>query len=253
MVPEDRKKQILELLEQHGYLTVEELSRSLYASLPTVRRDLKAMDEEGLIRRMHGGASHISSSRREFPFDLRSRTCMEEKKIIAGLAARLITDDDHLFIDTGSSCYIMAELLDPNLSLTVVTNCIPTIQTLSEKNRISIECPCGHYNNRHRSICGEDAAKFIDTRYAHYYFASATGISLENGVNTLTSMDVEVKRAMNRNAEKTVLLMDHSKIGRSHFYKAFDISDIDILISDQALPKSLEDCCRQEKVEIITP
>ena len=66
-------------------------------------------------------------------------------------------------------------------------------------------------------------------------------------------MDVEVKRAMNRNAEKTVLLMDHSKIGRSHFYKAFDISDIDILISDQALPKSLEDCCRQEKVEIITP
>ena len=106
---------------------------------------------------------------------------------------------------------------------------------------------------RHRSICGEDAAKFIDTRYAHYYFASATGISLENGVNTLTSMDVEVKRAMNRNAEKTVLLMDHSKIGRSHFYKAFDISDIDILISDQALPKRLEDRCRQEKVEIITP
>lgn len=238
---------------QHGYLTVEELSRSLYTSLPTVRRDLKSMDEEGLIRRMHGGASHISSSRREFPFDLRSRTCMEEKKIIASLAAKLITDDDSIFIDTGSSCYIMAQLLDSNLSLKVVTNCLPTIQILSEKNRITIECPSGQYNNRHRSICGEDAAKFIDTRYAHYYFASASGLSLENGVNTLTSMDVEVKRAMNSNSEKTVLLMDHSKIGRSCFYKAFDISDIDILISDQPLPSELESRCRKEQVSIITP
>ena len=144
-------------------------------------------------------------------------------------------------------------ITQPSFSCPVVTNCLPTIQILSEKNRISIECPSGQYNNRHRSICGEDAAKFIDTRYAHYYFASASGLSLENGVNTLTSMDVEVKRAMNRNAEKTVLLMDHSKIGRSCFYKAFDISDIDILISDQPLPRDLEARCRKDQVSIITP
>ena len=253
MVPEDRKKQILQLLEQHGYLTVEEIARALYASLPTIRRDLRSMDEEGIIRRMHGGASHISSGRKEFPFDLRSRTYMNEKRTISQLALSLLSGDEHLFIDTGSSCYIMAEMLDPNLSLTVLTNCIPTLQILSQKNRMTIECPCGVYNTRHRAICGEDAARFIDGRFADYYFASASGISLVNGVNTLTSMDVAVKRAMNRNAAKTVLLMDHSKIGKSYFYKAFEIADIDIIISDRPLPGDIEDRCKEEHVKIITP
>ena len=253
MVPEDRKKQILQLLEQHGYLTVEEIAQSLYASLPTIRRDLRSMDEEGIIRRTHGGASHISSSRKEFPFDLRSRTYLDEKRTIGQLALSLLSGNEHLFIDTGSSCYIMAEILDPNLPLTVLTNCIPTLQILSRKNQVKIECPCGEYNTRHRSICGDDAARFIDRRFADYYFASASGISLENGVNTLTPMDVAVKRAMNRNADKTVLLMDHSKIAKSHFYKAFEIADVDILISDRPLPGDMEEQCRKDHVEILTP
>ena len=80
MIPEDRKKQILHLLEKQNYLTVEEIAAKLYVSTPTIRRDLKAMDEEGIIRRTHGGASHISRERREFPFDLRNRTCIEERE-----------------------------------------------------------------------------------------------------------------------------------------------------------------------------
>ena len=253
MVPEDRKKQILELLEDRGYLTVEEIARSLYISPPTVRRDLKAMDEEGIIRRTHGGASHINSERKEFPFELRTRTCIEEKRIIGRLAAQLIKENDHLFIDTGSSCYAMVEALPADIGLTVLTNCIPTLQALSRRPRLILECPCGRYNPQHRSICGEEASRFIHTRYAHYYIASATGISVQNGVNLLSDMDLEVKRAMMSQADQTVLIMDHSKINKCYYYKAFDISDVDILITDRSLPDDLAEACRKKGVRVITP
>ncbi len=253
MVPEDRRKQILELLEDRGYLTVEEIARSLYISPPTVRRDLKAMDGEGIIRRTHGGASHVNSERKEFPFDLRNRTCIDEKRLIGLMAAELIKDNDHLFIDTGSSCYAMVEALPADIGLTVLTNCIPTLQALSQRPRLILECPCGRYNPQHRSICGEEASRFIHTRHAHYYIASATGISIQNGVNLLSDMDLEVKRAMMSQADKTVLLMDHSKIGKSYYYKAFDISDVDILITDRDLPADLARACKESGVRVITP
>ena len=253
MVPEDRKKRILHLLEEQNYLTVEEIAGKLYVSPPTIRRDLKAMDEEGIIRRTHGGASYISSERREFPFDLRNRTCIEEKRTLGRMAVELINDNDHLFIDTGSSCYAMVEALPSDLGLTVLTNCIPTLQILSQNPRLVLECPCGQYNSQHRSICGPDASRFIRTRYAHYYFASATGISAENGVSLLSSMDLEVKQAMMSKAKKTVLLMDHSKINKSYYYKAFEISDVDILITDRALPDNLDRICRENGVKVITP
>lgn len=253
MVPEDRKKQILELLEDRGYLTVEEIARSLYISPPTVRRDLKAMDEEGIIRRTHGGASHINSERKEFPFDLRNRTCIEEKRLIGRMAAELIKDNDHLFIDTGSSCYAMVEALPADIGLTVLTNCIPTLQALSRRPRLILECPCGRYNPQHRSICGAEASHFIHTRHAHYYIASATGISVQNGVNLLSDMDLEVKRAMMSQADQTVLLMDHSKIGKCYYYKAFDISAVDTLITDRGLPEDLARVCKENGVRVITP
>lgn len=211
------------------------------------------MDEEGIIRRTHGGASHISRERREFPFDLRNRTCIEEKRNIGRMAIKLIKDNDHLFIDTGSSCYAMAEALPEDLGLTVLTNCIPTLQVLSLNPKLVLECPCGQYNPQHRSICGSDASRFIHTRYAHYYFASATGISVKNGVSLLSPMDLEVKQAMMARAEKTVLLMDHSKINKSYYYKAFNISDIDILITDRSLPDDLIHICEKNEVQIIMP
>ncbi len=211
------------------------------------------MDEEGIIKRTHGGASHISSERREFPFDLRNRTCIEEKRMIGRIAVQLIRENDHLFIDTGSSCYAMAEALPQDITLTILTNCIPTLQSLSTRPGLTLESPCGRYDPQHRSICGGEASRFIHSRHAHYYMASATGVSAQNGVSLLSSMDLEVKRAMMANAEKTVLLMDHSKINKSYYYKAFDLSDVDILITDRKLPDDLAVACRQSRVKVITP
>ena len=87
MQPDDRKKEILEYLEKNQYMSVEELARAVFASEPTIRRDLAQMEREGLISRKRGGASFISSEKMNFPFAFRNRANIDKKNYIAGLAA----------------------------------------------------------------------------------------------------------------------------------------------------------------------
>ena len=225
MVPQERKNQILALLDSQGYMTVEELAERVFVSVPTIRRDLAALAEEGSVRRVHGGASHVSRETFEWPFDLRDRVNLPEKRVIGKLAAKLIEDGDHIFIDSGSTCHFMVEALDPGIHLTALSNCIPTIQALSAFRNVTIECPCGEYVPSHVSVFGIETADFIRTRYARYYFASATGIDLKTGVNVRTLMDMPVKKTMRERAEKMVLLMDHTKMGEANYYTVFRFSE----------------------------
>ena len=96
MIPQERRKQILSLLSSHGYMTVEELAERIYVSVPTIRRDLAALAEEGSVRRVHGGASHVSREAFEWPFDLRDRVNLPEKRVIGSLAAKLASETGKL-------------------------------------------------------------------------------------------------------------------------------------------------------------
>ncbi len=85
MIPENRKKQILAILKQHGYCSVEQLAQSVYVSLPTMRRDLTQLEQEGLIKRLHGGASYFKGDMPMMPFALRNQAMIKEKMRIGEL------------------------------------------------------------------------------------------------------------------------------------------------------------------------
>ena len=253
MIPQDRRKQILSLLRANGYMTVEELAEQMYVSVPTIRRDLSALDREGSVRRVHGGASHVSRESFEWPFDMRQRVYLSEKRTIGRLAAGLVKEGDHIFLDSGSTCRFVIEAFDPAIRLTALSNCVPSIQALANFPNITIECPCGEYVPSHVSIFGSETAAFIHTRYAQLYLASATGLDLKTGANLRTLMDLPVKRAMRERAEKMALLMDHSKFGEANYYHVFDFREIDILVTDRPLPEDIAERCAEAHVEVLTP
>ena len=248
---DERKKEILRLLSTRGYMTVEELAQHLYISEPTIRRDLRNLDREGVIKRIHGGASYIGRDTYEWPFDMRTRVNLTEKRKITKVAADLIGDGDHIFLDAGSTCSFLSEVLDPSLRITIVNNCFPTIQKLSENTHFTLECPCGQYVPSHVGIFGEEAELFIRKRHADYYFASAAGVNARSGVTVRALVEMSVKRAMLENADCMVLLVDHSKMGVNNYYQCFEISEIDILITDAPLPEDLAEACYKKGVEVI--
>ena len=247
----ERKEKILRLLAGRGYMTVEELAGQLYVSEPTVRRDLVSLAKEGAVRRIHGGASYIGRDTYEWPFDMRTRVNLTEKRRIAREAARLVGDGDHIFLDGGSTCSFLAETLDPSLRLTLLNNCFPTIRQLSENRHFTVECPCGQYVPSHVGVFGEETEMFIRRRHADYYFASAAGLDVRAGVTVRALVEMSVKRAMRENADCTVLLLDHSKMGVRNYYQVFSLAEIDILITDMPLPEDLLAQCAKEDVEVI--
>lgn len=251
MIPKERRNQILALLEIHGYMTVEQLAENIYVSVPTVRRDLNVLAKEGMIRRVHGGASHINAEYLEWPFEQRNRVHLDEKRRIGKAAAEMVVDGDHIFIDSGSTCYSMAHYLDPGLKITALTNCIPTLQELSRKPNVTVECPCGEYISSLVSIIGNESADYIKTRYARIYFASVSGMDVEIGFSDRTNMVTPIKKAMQKSADYTYLLMDHSKVFQKNYYRVFEFGDIDGIVTDQKLPPEMEEKCREHHVKIV--
>ncbi|MCR4890789.1 MAG: DeoR/GlpR family DNA-binding transcription regulator [Lachnospiraceae bacterium] len=248
---EDRKKEIRDLLSARGYMTVEELSKQLFVSVPTIRRDLNELSRKGLVKRVHGGASYVGKDSFEWSLDLRNRVNLGEKKRIGQKAAELIEDGNHLFLDAGTTCHFLARALKPSIKISVLTNSIPTMQKLSENKNIIIECPCGLYVPSHLGIFGDEAASFIQTRHADFYFATATGFHEETGVTLRTRLEISVKQAMRKNSDCMVLLLDHSKMGIKNYYHTFDFSQIDILITDAPLSASLAEKCADQGVDVI--
>ena len=151
----------------------------------------------------------------------------------------------------GSTCSYLAETLDPSLRLTLLNNCFPTIQKLSENRHFTVECPCGQYVPSHVGIFGEEAETFIRRRHADYYFDSAAGLDAQAGVTVRALVEMSVKRAMRENADCTVLLLDRSKMGVRNYYQVFALAEIDILITDAPLPAEIRAQCDAKGVDVI--
>lgn len=250
---EDRKGEIIKLLSTRGYMTVEELAEQLYVSGPTVRRCLQTLAEEGRIKRIHGGASYIGRDSYEWTLDMRSRVNPREKRVIGKLAAELVGEGNHIFLDAGSTCHFLAKELDPSMKMTVLTNSIPTIMELSGHKNCQIESPCGQYYPSHTSFFGEESAQFIRKRHADFYFATSTAVDSRNGVSVRSLVEVSVKQAMRDCADCMVLLMDHTKMETTDYYHLFDFSQVDILVTDAPLPDSMREACERYDVEVILP
>ena len=143
MVPEERKQQILTLLERKRYVTVEEFSKELFVSLPTVRRDLAALEQEGALTRTHGGASYNQAGTAVAPFILREKNNYEEKQIIGNIAAGLIENGDTLFISSSSTTLAMVRQLSPELHMQVLTNGMTMAQVIGQNPNANVYIPAG--------------------------------------------------------------------------------------------------------------
>lgn len=251
MVPEERRKQILDTLESRGYMTVEELARALFVSVPTVRRDLTALERENSVRRTHGGATYVDSRSRLWPLELRSHVQSEAKRRIGRLAAGLVQDGDMIFIDSSSTSLCLAEALRTRKTLKVVTNSLPVAQLLGEAEGVDVELPGGYYHHQSGSVFGDDACDFIARRFAKYSFISCAALDVNSGATNMSRLDISVKHAFQRQAQRLVLLADHTKIGVTKLYQVFSMREIDILVTDRPLPEDVQARCDALNITVI--
>ena len=253
MLALERQEEILDILSRNNSATVEELASMLYVSGATIRRDLRQMERQGLIKRSHGGAMPFKSTTEESAFALREQENIVAKKTIANLAAKLVKNGDSIFLDSSSTTGLTIPLLNNLQYLSVTTIGLRNALLLSQTNNIKIYIAGGQVHNHSNSIIGSDTIDYISRIHADVALISCAGVDLKAG---FTDGDIEqgkLKRQMKANSKKVVMLCDSTKFGNTFMCGDLTFGDVDYLITDKMPSKEYVTAIENAGCKIICP
>jgi len=260
MTPRERQAKILEMLRNRGYVSIDDLSNAVHVSTMTIRRDLDQLQAMALISRHYGGAalapSEHKSLRRhgldplagaslapaqydqEWPWPLREKVNFEAKEKIGRTAASFVKDDDVILMDAGTTTYQVARHLTQK-GLTVISNFLPILSLLSDRDNTTLIGIGGVLDKDNQWFTGPTVADALRRMNANLAIMATTCLSITRGLTNRKIGDSEIKRAMIETAERTILVMDSSKMNRHTLATVGPLQMIDTLVTDAGI--SLED------------
>jgi DeoR family fructose operon transcriptional repressor len=245
MYAPERQQEILRLARDGGRVDVISLAEEFQVTAETIRRDLKALDRAGLVRRVHGGA--IPAGRLDFEPDLAEResTAADEKDRIAKAALAELPMQGTVILDAGTTVARLAGIIPLEAELTVVTHSLPIAARLADHPGMQLHIVGGRVRHRTRAAVDAWALRAYGEIRADVVFVAANGFSAGHGLTTPDLAEAAVKRAAMTAARRVVLLADSAKHGQEHFARFGALSDVDLLITDTGL--SPEDATAMER------
>lgn len=250
MLAIDRKRRIIELLNEAGTIRTMEVADVLGVTDETVRKDFEALEKSGRLIRTHGGASRPQQVRDERPFTERQAVRREEKRAIARLAAARIQPNETIFLDASSTALTLTEFL-PDLPLTILTNALNVFTALADRPKLELISTGGYFDASSRSFFGLTAEKSLQRYNIHRMFFSGSGLHLSRGISESNARQAAFKERVVANAEDVVFLADHSKFGEKSSFFFADIQDLTCVITDKAADEEFVSGLREAGVEVI--
>lgn len=229
---EERKAQIVDYINRNAKATVAELCAYFNVSQATIRNDLRDLDNNGLISRVHGGAIANVSVSFERSVSENYGQHISEKKAIANAATKFIHDGDAIALDAGTTLYELAARLMAFRDLTIVTYDLKIAAWLTQNTDHTVILAGGMVRKGFHYITGESAIRTIRDLHVDTAFIGCNGADPEKGVTTPSIETASLKRIMMKNAKRTVLLTDSSKLGIVSFVHFADLKDIDFFLTD---------------------
>lgn len=252
MNAEGRRHLVLEALEERREVAVAALSQTAGVSEMTVRRDLEALEREGLLKRVHGGAVSAVSRGYEPPYALRSSREREIKRAIGERAATLVDDGDTIAVDVGTTTLELARSLSLADNLTVLTPSLRVAEVLTANPGIRTIVTGGIARHGELSLIGDLAERAFEQLHCDTAFLGAGGVDPRAGVTEFNLEDTRVKRAALASARRVVILADASKLGSVALASICPLDRVDVLVTDQGASHEVLDPIREMGVEVLT-
>jgi DeoR/GlpR family transcriptional regulator of sugar metabolism len=232
MLAEERRFQIREILTAQRTVTAAHLCDRLNVTAATIRRDLAALEQEGVLVRSHGGAvSRMSSTNFQPTYDALLRSESEEKRQIARAAEQFVLDGDTIFLEGSTTVFELARRLI-HRRLTVVTNSPTIVCELQRSPGVSIMCTGGDLQKDTFYLSGEWAQRALSEIRLDKAFLGVSAIDPQYGVSTAHHAEAQITRMVSKAAKTRIALVDHTKFGRQRFAFVGPVTDIDILVTD---------------------
>ena len=243
-----RHQEIVNLVQQHGYVSTEDLVEQFKVSPQTIRRDLNELADENKIRRHHGGAT-IPLSSVNTAYTTRKVMQLNEKDTIAEALAKHIPDGATLFIDIGTTPESVAKALVKNhKDLRVVTNNINVATILMANPDFKVILAGGEVRNRDGGIVGEATLDFIKQFRLDFGILGISGIDYDGSLLDFDYHEVRVKKAIIENSRSVYLAVDHTKFGRNAMVNLGSITELHMIITDQEPPEEIVTILKENEI-----
>ncbi|WP_336784456.1 DeoR/GlpR family DNA-binding transcription regulator [Paenibacillus sp. MMO-177] len=241
LIGEERKREILELINDAGKVQTNDLVKRFGVSSETIRRYLEELESENRLKRVYGGAVKMTLVYEELSHLKREVLRVEEKQRVGRAAAALVEDYDVIVIDDGSTTLQMIPYLLYKKNLTIITNSISGLNMILDyqnKDMFSgdVFFIGGKIDPRHYRISGSLAEKFMENFFVNKAFISIDGISPEQGITSFDSSRALLVQTMMQKSEQSIILTDSSKFGANRLYKIADLAQLDTVVCEVPLP-----------------
>lgn len=246
-----RQLEIMKVLQVRKSCSVIELAEHLDVSDETIRRDIRQLASTGAVEKIHGGVM-LPHNSLEPPFLSRLQEQRDEKQRIAKMAASLINDGETLLIDNGStSCYLAKELISFR-NLTIITNSTEVARELCSRNNNRVFMAGGEIRSDDSAAYGPTAVEFARQFTTHKAILSMGSIHARQGCLDFDLAEAEFKRAVIPQAEKVIVVADHTKFNRSGTIKVAGFNDIDKIVTDQMPSDDIVEKIGAQKILVAT-
>ncbi len=250
-IPAERQKKMIEYVESKTSAQIHELAEYFQVSEATVRRDLDELDQQGALRRTHGGAIKMDrSTSYEQQYSEKMLLMTEEKQRIAAHAAKLVHTGDTVIIDAGTTGFFIAQALAHHENLTIITNDLYTAYQSPLHPSSTMIVTGGTRRRDHHELTGTLTENLLREVRVDLAFICVDAIDLTGGVTTTNFAELGVKRLMLDAAMRSVIVADHTKFGRVALARICDLKEVDLLLTDTGLDQDMLNRIKKLSVEI---
>lgn len=234
-IPVQRQQWIMDYLSNHDSISIKETAELCKVSEATARRDLDELALSGVLERSHGGATLHHGTGIEIFHAEKMKVMIPEKLSIAKAAVELVRDGDSIFLDSGTTTFILAEQLASFKRLTVVTNNLDIAYSTRLDTSSIMIVTGGIRRDGYSVLVGDIGEDFIRKLYVDIAFLGADAVSANSGIYNSNFMEIGIKKSILSSGKKKVLLVDHHKFTQKALTKVCDLEELDYIITDSGI------------------
>ncbi|MCM4155766.1 DeoR/GlpR family DNA-binding transcription regulator [Gramella sp. AN32] len=231
----ERHQKIIHKINHKGQVKSQMLCEELDVSSVTIRKDLKFLEEKGMLYRMHGGATLSNPYAIDRHLNEKEKLYLDEKMRIGIAASKLITVHDSVLMASGTTVLALAKNISPLENLTVITSALNVAIELNQHREIEVIQLAGILRKRSSSVTGMFAEENLKDFSCTKLFMGVDGIDLEFGLTTANVAEARLNREMIKVSQKTIVLVDSSKFGKRGFGRICGFDNIDEIITDNQI------------------
>lgn len=253
MFAKERQDKIYALVQQNGAVTTLDLVKTFEVSIETIRRDLMYMEQNKLLKRVHGGAVSAGEMITFHALDHRIEEHNDLKKELSEVAVKFINEGDIIFVDAGSTAILLTEELKKHFSkLTIVTYSTDVFESLCRHQNFEVILCGGHFNREENCFYGDLVLNTLDRLHMQKAFLFPSAISLKYGICDFQQEFCQIQRKIMECSDDIYILADSSKYEKNGLLKLDDMKPEYTYITDSRLSPDLKKIYLENQINVIT-